>query len=269
MAAENPNIIWEKKLVGRPEGTDYSRSHKGAPGDRSPLLRSGADQSLAGQALIRDIPERKKSATGSAVVDVLTDIAIAAAIVGLNAFIDKGIPAIKQRVAEKRAQRLAAKSSDTPATDVAAVGKDIEPPVGDEVAELGTEIDAQLWYRLFFDAVTHGAASRAHQSISAEAWQALASARVTDDPETQALASAMRELTSEEVSDRVDRVLERHPELLNEDSETVLRRLFDHSGDDSLEPLVIERDDVAPGTQRYLAAEEVENAVEEDDESPQ
>lgn len=40
MTADNRKMIWEPKLVGRPEGTSYSQSHKGARGDQSPLLRS-------------------------------------------------------------------------------------------------------------------------------------------------------------------------------------------------------------------------------------
>lgn len=225
MTADNPKIVWEKKLVGRPEGTSYSQSRKGAPGDQSPLLRSDVDQSLATQVLIRDLPQRRLSPTGAAVVEVLADITVAATVLGINTFIDRGIPAIKRRIAKKREDKSALASAPVGSTMREPDDLDVSP--SSEVVHVGTVISTRDWYQLFFDAVAHGAAGRAHQTLSTEAWQALASAQVHDDPETQALAAAMRELSPEQIDERVGRLLDQHPELLEEEPEVVLQRLFD------------------------------------------
>lgn len=247
MTAENSKIIWEKKLVGRPEGTSYSQSHKGAPGDHSPLLRSDADQSLATQALIRDLPQRRLSPTGAAVVEVLADITVAAAVLGFNTFVDRGIPAIRKRIAKKREERSALASATVGST--VSEPDDAQMSPASEVAEVGAEISTREWYQLFFDAVAHGAAGRAHQALSAEAWQALASAHVSDDPETQALAAAMHELTPEQVDERVSRLLDQHPELREEGPEIMLRRLSDPDASEQPRHLEAEEPDAdqAPG----------------------
>lgn len=239
MTDENSKIIWEKKLVGRPPGTSYSQSHKGAPGDHSPLLRSDADQTLTTQAMIRDLPQRRLSPTGAAAVEVVVDITVAAAVLGINTFIDCGIPAIKRRIAKKWEELSGLASATVASTAIEQDDHQVNP--GYEVAEVGTEISTQEWYQLFFDAVAHGAAGRVHQALSADAWQTLASAHVSDDPETQALAAAMRELTPEQIDERVTRALEQHPGLLDAEPEIVLRRLSDP--DASEQP-------------RYLEAEE-------------
>lgn len=146
--------------------------------------------------------------------EFLTEVEIAAALMGAQTFIEKSIPAITQRPAKRRAEKIAAATAEQP--DMVAAVVDAHTSVDDigaEVFETGTEIDTQQWYQLFFEAAVHGAGGSVHQPSSAERWAFLASAQIVDDEETQDLASAMRELALEQLRARLDRALKQHPEL--------------------------------------------------------
>lgn len=217
---------YKKMWVESSAGSTLAQSRR-VEGASAPFARNATG--INEQVILHDKKPKTPGSGGGILTDLLTEVAIAAAVMGAQAFIDKGIPAIKQKLADRRAQKLAATSASESTSEVVVAEPDATEPTGTDVASVGAEIDTQQWYQLFFDAVAHGAAGNAHQAISAERWAFLASARVTDDEATQALASAMRELTPEQLRDRLDRVLEQHPELATEDPATVMRRLF---GDD-------------------------------------
>lgn len=212
---------------------------------------------------------RSSGSGGSAAADIVAKFVIAGVIVGATLLVDRVvIPRAKRYLAERKSRTAALNAEGTVSAEIANVPEvEVESPeTKSEVDQSGTEIAAQQWYELFFDAVAHGAASRAHLSISAENWAVLASAHVIDDPETQALARAMRALSPEEVAARVDRLLQEHPELLNEDPESVLRKLFEDGADDPL-LLPIKRDDVASEGPVHLTREAPEQLIE-DGETP-
>lgn len=259
-----PEKIIKPMLVEFSAGSTLTPSQK-TPGAYSPLVH-GAD-GVSEQVVLRDMDSDGKSSASDIVSRVVVGLAIAGISIGGTLLAQKVVPKIKTLVADWRAKKGADAETLSEVASGPTKDSEVAEQIGDELAEVSTEISSQRWYELFFDAVAHGAAGKAHQAISAESWQALASARVTDDEATQALAQAMRELTPEQVNERVALVLEQHPELLSEDPAIVLSKLFDE-GDDALEPLRLERDDAAPETPRYLAAEEPEQPAD-DDETPQ
>lgn len=253
---------YKKMWVESSSGSTLAQSRR-VEGASAPFARNATG--INEQVILHDKKPKTPESGGSGLADFLTEVAIAAAVVGAQAFIDKGIPAIKQKLADRRAQKLAAVSVPEPASEVVVAEPEVSELTGTDVARVGAEIDAQQWYQLFFEAVAHGAAGHAHQAISAARWAFLASARVTDDEAAQALATAMRELTPEQLRDRLDRVLEQHPELATEDPATVLRRLF---GDDETLPMpmyVGDSDETPPISPRTFEA--VEPAPNDEHES--
>lgn len=231
-------------------------------GAHAPFAR-GAN-GIKEQVILHDKKPKTPGGGNGALAEFLTEVAVAAAVMGAQAFIDKGIPAIKQRLADRRAEKIAAATAEEPDTAVAAADAHATADnVGTEVSDTGTEIDTQQWYQLFFEGVTHGAAGSAHQAISAERWAFLASAHVVDDEETQALASAMRELTPEQLRDRLDRALEQHPELATEDPATMMRRLFGDDEDALLLPIPVDETDSISGDRQTF--EIVESTFENDE----
>ncbi|WP_292726098.1 hypothetical protein [Microbacterium sp. UBA837] len=106
-------MIWEKKLVGRPKGTDYSQSRMGAPGDKSPLLRSEGDSSLDTQAIIRDLDDEdgedgEDGEGGDSINPVVALGLIAAGVVGTLAY----QRFVKPKVDEYRGMRCAHRRGD-------------------------------------------------------------------------------------------------------------------------------------------------------------
>lgn len=256
--ADTPRKSYKKMWVETAEGSTLAQSRK-SPGGNAPFALN--DKGIQEQVVLHN-KKPKTSGGDGALAEFLTPIIIAVAVAGAQEFNDKGVPAIQRWFADRQAWKLAAKSAATPSTEVASAERDSEAPAGNEVAEIGTEIEAQQWYRLFYDAIAHGAAGRAHLAISAEAWQALASAHVTD-PETQALAGAMRELTPEQISGGVNRVLEEHPDLRDEDPMVILRRLFGDHPDESLIAIPADQRDESEAP-RMLDGEQ-QDARDEDD----
>ncbi|MGV2902936.1 hypothetical protein ACNPM4_14790 [Microbacterium sp. AGC62] len=261
-SGDTPKKVYEKKWVERSAGSTLAQSRR-VEGAHAPFARG--ETGINEQVILHGKKPKTPGSGSGAIAEFLTEVAIAAAVIGAQAFIDKGIPAIKQRLADRRAAKIAAATTEEPDTVVAVVdAHDAVDDVGTEVSETGAEIDTQQWYQLFFEAVAHGAAGSAHQAISAERWAFLASAHVVDDEETQALASAMREITPEQLRDRLDRALEQHPELATEDPATVMRRLFGDDEDAVLLPLPVEGagDTSGDGRQTF---EIIESTVENDD----
>lgn len=231
--ADVPNKVYKKMWVERSAGSELAQSRR-VDGAHAPFARG--ETGIREQVILHDRKPKTSGGSSGALTEFLTDVAVAAAVMGAQAFIEKGIPAIKQRLADRREQKSAAKTLEPPTAGgvVAPNVLDANDAFGSEVAETGAEVETQQWYQLFFESVAHRAAADAHQAISAEKWMFLASARIVDDEETQALASAMRELSPEQFAERLDRVLEQHPELTTEDPATVMRRLFGEEGDEHL-----------------------------------
>lgn len=177
---------YKKMWVETSAGSTLAQSRR-VEGASAPFARNATG--INEQVILHDKKPKTPGSGGSILTDLLTEVAIAAAVMGAQAFIDKGIPAIKQKLADRRAQKFAAPSAPEPTSEVVAAEPEVMKPTGTGVASVGAEIDTQQWYQLFFEAVAHGAAGNAHQAISAERWAFLASARVTDDEETQALAA--------------------------------------------------------------------------------
>lgn len=227
-------MVREKVTIEYPVGSDLSPSRK-TPGAHAPLVHT--DKGIGSQVVVHRGKPRELSPTGKAAVDLLVDVGVSLLIMGANEFIERGVPAIKNRIAERRARRISASVAQQPESDENDSSAIEEQRIDSDVAEQAEEIDVRDWYQLLFDAIAHGAAARTHEHISIERWNKLAGSRVLGDPEAQALASAMRELTPEEFRERVDRVLEAHPELANEEPESIITKLFD--GASGREPIPI------------------------------
>lgn len=217
----------KKMLVEIPAGATLTPSKK-VPGASSPLVH-GPD-GVASQAVLHEIPSKMTKFANSGFAEFLLNLAVAAAVAGGEAAITKGIPNFKQYLADRQAAatKIAPSHKENPASvAIAEPGVAGTSDPGNDVVETGPSLTGDQWYQLFCDAVAHGVAGNLHQQISAEKWRQLAGARVDDDPATQELARSMHELTPEEISAGVDRVLVEHPELRDEDPILVLRRLFD------------------------------------------
>lgn len=243
---QNAKPIMKKMLVEMPAGAELTPSKK-VPGASSPLVH-GPD-GVSSQVVLHEIPSKMTKFMKSGYADFLLDLAVAAAVAGGEAAIKHGVPKFKRYLADRRATAAAEASAQESPPDTVALAesgavKTNNP--GDDIVETDPSLTSDQWYQLFFDAVAHGVAGKLHQQISAEKWRELASARIADDPATQELAQAMRELSPEEVSAGVDRVLEEHPELRNEDPILLLQRLFDDNAkttkQQSLEPSEDEED---------------------------
>lgn len=244
---QNAKAIMKKMLVEIPAGAELTPSKK-VPGASSPLVH-GPD-GVSSQVVLHEIPSKMTKFMNSGYADFLLDLAVAAAIAGGQAAIKHGVPKFKRYLADRRATAEAgapARESIPDTVTLAEPGAVETSNLGDDIVETDPSLTSDQWYQLFFDAVAHGVAGKLHQEISAEKWRELASARISDDPATQELAQAMRELSPEEVSAGVDRVLEEHPELRNEDPILLLQRLFDDNAkptkQQSLEPNEDEEDD--------------------------
>ncbi|WP_336627448.1 MULTISPECIES: hypothetical protein [unclassified Microbacterium] len=245
--AQNAKPIMKKMLVEIPAGAELTPSKK-VPGASSPLVH-GPD-GVSSQVVLHEIPSKMTKFINSGYADFLLNLAVAAAIAGGEAAIKHGVPKFKQYLADRRATAAAEapeRESTPERVAIAEPGAVTTSTPGDDVVETDPSLTSDQWYQLFFDAVAHGVAGKVHQGISAEKWRELAGARIADDPATQELAQAMRELSPEEVSAGVDRVLEEHPELRNEDPTLLLQRLFDDNAkatkQQSLEPREDEEDD--------------------------
>lgn len=245
--AQNAKPIMKKMLVEIPAGAELTPSKK-VPGASSPLVH-GPD-GVSSQVVLHEIPSKMTKFMNSGYADFLLNLAVAAAIAGGEVAIKHGVPKFKQYLADRRATAAteAPERESTPdRVAIAEPGTVTTSTPGDDVIETDPSLTSDQWYQLFIDAVAHGVAGKVHQGISAEKWRELASARIADDPATQELAQAMRELSPEEVSAGVDRVLEEHPELRNEDPILLLQRLFDDNAkatkQQSLEPREDEEDD--------------------------
>ncbi|MBF4562678.1 hypothetical protein ITJ43_11060 [Microbacterium sp. VKM Ac-2870] len=244
---QNAKPIMKKMLVEMPAGAELTPSKK-VPGASSPLVH-GPD-GVSSQVVLHEIPSKMTKFMKSGYADFLLDLAVAAAIAGGEAAIKHGVPKFKQYLAERRATATAeapARESTSSTVAFAEPGVVETSNPGDDIVETDPSLSSDQWFQLFFDAVAHGVAGKRHEEISAEKWRELASARIADDPATQELARAMRELLPEEVSVGVDRVLKEHPELRNEDPIVLLQRLFDDDArptkQQSLEPDADEEDD--------------------------
>jgi hypothetical protein len=272
MAAGAADKVREIMIVERSANTTLTPSLK-VEGGLSPLVHDakGVQEQVVlfkyegAEAENNGGGTRSSGSGGSAAADIVAKLVIAGVIVGATLLVDRVvIPRAKRYWVERKSRTAVLNTEGTGSAEIANVPEvEVESPeAGSEVDQSGTEIAAQQWYELFFDAVAHGAASRAHLSISAENWAALASAHVIDDPETQALARAMRALSPEEVAERVDRLLQVHHELLDEDPESVLRKLF---GDGADAPLLlpIKHDDIASEGLGYLRAEAPEQLIQD------
>ncbi|MFT4212508.1 MAG: hypothetical protein QM626_11630 [Microbacterium sp.] len=245
--AQNAKPIMKKMLVEIPAGAELTPSKK-ILGASSPLVH-GRD-GVSSQVVLHEIPSKMTKFMHSRYADFLLDLAVAAAIAGGEAAIKHGVPKFKQYLADRRATAAANAPARDSSPDTVALAKpgavETSDP-GDDIVETDPSLTSDQWYQLFFDAVAHGVAGKLHQEISAEKWRELANAQIVDDPATQELAQAMRELSPEEVSAGVDRVLEEHPELRNEDPILLMQRLFDDNAKptkrQSLEPNEDEEDD--------------------------
>lgn len=224
--AQSAKPIMKKMLVEIPGGAALTASKK-VPGAFSPLVH-GPD-GVASQAVLHEIPSKMTKLVNSGFAEFLLNLAVAAAVAGGEAAIKKGVPKFKQYLADRaRAATEATAREKTPGGIAVAEHGAVETSEpGDDIVETGPSLTSDQWYQLFFDAVAHGVAGSFHQEISAEKWRQLAAARIDDDPATQELAKAMQQLTPEEISSGVDRVLEEHPELRDEDPSLLLQRLFD------------------------------------------
>lgn len=247
--AQKAKPILKKMLVEIPAGAELTPSKK-VPGASSPLVH-GPD-GVSSQVVLHEVPRKMTKFTSSGYADFLLNLTVAAAIAGGEAAIKHGVPKFKQYLADRRATAAAeapARKSSPDGVTIAEPGAVKTSKLGDDIVEADPSLTSDQWYQLFFDAVAHGAAGKLHQEISAEKWRELAAARITDDPATQGLAQAMRELAPEEVSAGVDRVLEEHPELRNEDPIFLLQRLFDDNAkaakQQPLEPSEDEEDDAS------------------------
>lgn len=233
-----PKKTYKKMWVETNEGSTLAQSRR-RENAYAPFARN--ETGINEQVILHDKKPKTPGSGNGLLAEILTEVAVTAAVTGAQAFVEKGIPAIRRYVAARRAKKRAAVASEEVATEVAVHDALIsDDAVGSEVSETGAELDTQQWYQLFFEAVAHGAAGSAHQAISAERWAILASARVVDDEETQALASAMRELTPEQLQDRVDRVLEQNPELATQDPAIVMSRLFGDDEDALVVPISVD-----------------------------
>lgn len=231
--ADVPRKVYKRMWVERSAGSELAQSRR-VEGAHAPFARG--ETGIREQVILHDRKPKRSGGSSGALTEFLTDVAVAAAVMGAQAFIEKGIPAIKQRLADWADQKNAAKTMEPPAADGVVVINvlNADDGFGSAVAETGAGVETQEWYRLFFESVAHRAAGNAHQVISAEKWVFLASARIVDDEGTQALASAMREFSPEQLNERLNRVLEQHPELITEDPATVVRRLFGEEVDEYL-----------------------------------
>ena len=232
-----PEVIRELMIVERSVDSTLSQSLK-SPGGLSPLVHGAGG--VREQVVLYATKAIEKSSESTALDKVILAAVVAGVSIGGTLLVTKGVPKIKQVWADKRAMAQDIEVEPevgSKVTTVPAPTTDVSRQAGDESEGSAIEITSEQWFTLFFEALAHRAASNAHRAISAEQWSTLVSARILDDEGTQELASAMRELTPEAINERVDLILEKHPELLTEDPETVVERVFGEESDALLLPI--------------------------------
>ncbi|WP_156459421.1 hypothetical protein [Microbacterium sp. Leaf436] len=232
-----PEVIRELMIVERSVGSTLSQSLK-SPGGLSPLVHGAGG--VREQVVLYATKAIEKSSGSVTREKVILAAVVAGVSIGGTLLVTKGVPKIKQVWADKKAEAQDIEAESEAGSEIATVPaptNDVSRQAGDEIEESVIEITSEQWFTLFFEALAHRAASNAHRAISAEQWATLVSARILDDEGTRELASAMRELTPEEINERVDLILEKHPELLTEDPETVVERVFGEESDALLLPI--------------------------------
>lgn len=263
-----PEVIRELMIVERSVGSTLSQSLK-SPGGLSPLVHG--TNGVREQVVLYAAKAVEKTGGGITKEKVILAAVVAGVSIGGTLFFTKVVPKIKQSMADKKAQIDADESVDEAGVEIAtqpAPTSEVSRQAGDEIEESGITVESTRWYELFFEALAHRAASNAYGAISAEQWMTLMTARVVDDEDTQALASAMRELAPDEINEKVDLILEQHPELLTEDPGTVVERLFGDEADELLIPIrATSADDVLLDSPTTSAVKEPELIDDDDDSS--
>lgn len=227
---------WEQKLVGRPRGTDYLNSTAGEPGDRSPLLSRPGEPGIATQVILRDVPEdgseterdelplsEADSGAGdsdSGAVAILI-LVVAAAAVGTTLAVQAAVP--KVRSWWKRWRGAIASRKAQAAVEPLSVSDPVEKVSVDRSLPL---VSGEEWLTGFVNTLTHAAETARHRQLSADAWSAITNVRVVDDEGVQAFADALREMTPEQIEQRVFLMLEQDPDAFDRDAILALLQLL-------------------------------------------
>lgn len=238
---ELPDKVRKLMVVEYGAGGELSPSHK-SEGGFSPLVHgaNGVDE----QAVLFDYDDKESNTAGQ----ILVALGIVAVTAATTVVVDRVVvPRVKRWWSNWRNKTVVEEPSDgAPSIELdaqTAPGSGLADQVRTEV-EASTEVTSEQWFQLLFDAIAHGAAGNRHNQISAERWGELATAHVVDDPEIQSLANAMRELSPEEISERIDRALEAHPELAREDPESIISTLLGNARDPQPNPIPLTSDDI-------------------------
>jgi hypothetical protein len=228
VAAEDPTeLVWEKKWVGRPAGTQHGRSRDDDGSSSSNLFVPGS-KGVKAQAKIRDIDEDEGSLTGSEpvhiyvtdarahepsvvaeiaadVVSHLIDVAVAGAKPRVKRWWnEQALPAIKSTAESTRIKiarsRESGRHADTAELATSAAPAPEENQVTMSSEEAQQRLVAALMARAFSD----------------EQIRMLLSARIEDVDAFLAWKSSLEQFTSQELEAQITLMLEAHPSLLDE-----------------------------------------------------
>ena len=228
VAAEDPTEMeWERKLVGRPTGTQHGRSRDDDGSASSNLFVPGS-KGVKAQAKIRDIDEDEDSLTGSAPVyvyvtdaraqrpSVLAEIAagvishvIDHAVEGTKPLLkrwwnEQALPAIRSTAESTRTKiarsRESSRRTDTTESATSVVPAPAETRVTMSSEEAQQRVVAALMARAFSD----------------EQIRMLLSARIEDVDAFLEWKSSLEQFTSQELEAQLNVMLEAHPSLLDE-----------------------------------------------------
>ncbi|MDI6023160.1 hypothetical protein QBL02_06335 [Leucobacter sp. UT-8R-CII-1-4] len=245
-----PEVIRELMVVERSVGSTLSPSLK-SPGGLSPLVHGASG--VREQVVLYATNAIEKSSGSGTREKVILAAVVAGVSIGGTLLVVKGVPKIKQFLADKKLKTQESEIAEAAASEVevsTALPSTELRQVEDEVDVTAVELTKEQWFALFFESLAHRAAGRAHAAISVEQWETLVSARILNDEGTQSLASALRELTPEQINEKVDLILEAHPDLLTEDPEVVVERVFGDGADALLMP--VQRSEVTEATQTFV-----------------
>lgn len=224
MASDDPTeMVWEKMLVGRPQGTHLSRSR--TSGGFSPLVRGDDSNELETQVTLLPVGDEDEHEVSDTMLKVA--IGVAAGIAGTLVVI-KTAARIKSRLKHLKSKR--GKASEKNEADGQGPATEMVTLNGAASAAFSSEVDAVLEEHR-----TSMSSAEAHRRLLAllmaaafiaDQMRVLKHARIEGDDASLDLESTLGKLAAPHITDGINRMLEGDSSLLDEEASAEFMKIF-------------------------------------------
>ncbi|WP_165939009.1 hypothetical protein [Streptomyces sp. BK205] len=224
MASDDPTeMVWEKMLVGRPQGTHLSRSR--TSGGFSPLVRGDDSNELETQVTLLPVGDEDEHEVSDTVLKVA--IGVAAGVAGTLVVV-KAAARIKSRWTDLKSKR--SKASERNEADGRAPAAEMVTLNSAASAAFSSEVDAVLEEHR-----TSMSSAEAHRRLLAllmaaafiaDQIRVLKHAHIEGDDASLELESALGKLASPQITDGINQMLEGDSSLLDEEASAEFMNIF-------------------------------------------